>query len=52
MIRKKASEMSIHSCSPGAPILLEEAAATGVRRTSKGAEATPACDKVLAPGQW
>lgn len=51
-ILKMASVMSIHSCSLGAPILLEEAAAAGVKAAGRGAAATPACDKVRAIGQW
>lgn len=50
-VLKCAAVMSIHSCSLGAPILLEEA---------KGREAaprpdpvaTPACDRMKAIGQW
>lgn len=52
MILKMASVTSIHSCSSGAPIRLEEAVAAGVRPTNKGAAATPAGDKVPAPGRW
>jgi alkylhydroperoxidase/carboxymuconolactone decarboxylase family protein YurZ len=53
MILKMASVMSIHSCSLGAPILLEEAAAAGAKPIGKGAAAaTPACDKMRAMGQW
>jgi len=52
MILKMASVMSIHSCSLGAPILLEEAAVAGVKPAVKGATATPACDKMRAIGQW
>jgi alkylhydroperoxidase/carboxymuconolactone decarboxylase family protein YurZ len=44
--------MSIHSCSLGAPILLEEAKEAGVKPKAKGAVPTPACDKVKAIGQW
>lgn len=51
MIFKMASLLSIHSCSLGAPILLEEAAAAGVKPIGKSA-ATPACDQVRAMGQW
>jgi alkylhydroperoxidase/carboxymuconolactone decarboxylase family protein YurZ len=49
---KCASVMSIHSCSLGAPILLEEAKAAGVKPATKGAAPTPACDKMKALGQW
>jgi alkylhydroperoxidase/carboxymuconolactone decarboxylase family protein YurZ len=51
-ILKMASLLSIHSCSLGAPILLEEAKAAGVRPSPKPKAATPACDKLKAVGQW
>ena len=44
--------MSIHSCSLGAPILLEEAEAAGVKPAPKGAAPTPECDRMKALGQW
>jgi alkylhydroperoxidase/carboxymuconolactone decarboxylase family protein YurZ len=50
---KCATVMSIHACSLGAPILLEEAKEAGVRPTArKDTPATPACDAVRALGQW
>jgi alkylhydroperoxidase/carboxymuconolactone decarboxylase family protein YurZ len=53
MVLKMASLLSIHSCSLGAPILLEEAKAAGVRPVPrKTKEATPACDKMREIGQW
>jgi alkylhydroperoxidase/carboxymuconolactone decarboxylase family protein YurZ len=52
MLLKMASVMSIHSCSLGAPILLEEAKAAGVKLTARAKAATPACDKMRAVGQW
>ena len=52
MILKMASVMSIHSCSLGAPILLEEARASGVKAQPKAAAATPAIDRMKAIGQW
>ena len=52
MVLKMASLMAIHSCSLGAPILLEEAKSAGVRPTSKTKVPTPACDKMRAIGQW
>lgn len=53
MILKMASVMSIHSCSLGAPVLLEEAQAAGVTlQPREGGEATPACDRMRAIGQW
>ena len=51
-ILKMASVMSIHSCSLGAPILLEEAKAAGAQPAAKPAAPTPACDKMKAIGQW
>jgi alkylhydroperoxidase/carboxymuconolactone decarboxylase family protein YurZ len=51
-VLKWASVMSIHSCSLGAPILLEEAKAAGPKPAPKNAAATPACDKMQAIGQW
>ena len=52
-VLKCASVMSIHSCSLGAPILLEEANAAGVKPAARGSTpATPACDKMKAVGQW
>ena len=52
MILKIASLLSIHHCSLGAPILLEEAKAAGVKLAPKGPAATPVCDKMKAAGQW
>lgn len=49
---KCASVMSIHSCSLGAPILIEEGKAAGKHMASKAAVPTPACDKMKAIGQW
>jgi alkylhydroperoxidase/carboxymuconolactone decarboxylase family protein YurZ len=51
MVLKMASLMSIHSCSLGAPILLEEARAAGATSSPKAA-ATPACDRMKTMGQW
>ena len=51
-VLKCASVMAIHSCSLGAPILLEEAKAAGVHSTAKAALPTPAVDKMKAMGQW
>ncbi len=51
MILKMASVMSIHSCSLGAPILLEEAKTAGVEPMPKKAT-TPACDQMKTIGQW
>lgn len=52
MILKMASVLAIHSCSLGAPILLEEAKAAGVGPAPKAAGPTPACDRMKAAGQW
>ena len=52
MILKMASVMSIHSCSLGAPILLEEAGSTGAPRPARPAASTPAVDQMKAMGQW
>ncbi len=49
---KCAAVMSIHSCSLGAPILLEEAKNLGVKREADLPVPTPACDKMKAIGQW
>jgi alkylhydroperoxidase/carboxymuconolactone decarboxylase family protein YurZ len=52
-VLKMASLLAIHSCSLGAPILLEEAHAAGVRPTrDPNPVATPACDKMRAAGHW
>jgi alkylhydroperoxidase/carboxymuconolactone decarboxylase family protein YurZ len=52
MVLKMASVTSIHSCSLGAPILLEEAKAAGVKPAAKSNDPTPACDRMRAAGQW
>jgi alkylhydroperoxidase/carboxymuconolactone decarboxylase family protein YurZ len=52
MVIKIASLLSIHTASLGAPILLEEAKAAGVKPTTKEAAATPVCDGMKAAGQW
>jgi alkylhydroperoxidase/carboxymuconolactone decarboxylase family protein YurZ len=52
MVFKMGFGLAIHSCSLGAPILLEEAKAAGVKAAPKGPVATPACDTMRAIGQW
>lgn len=52
MVLKMAALLGIHSCSLGAPILLEEAAAAGVKPLAKARAATPACDTLRSLGQW
>ena len=51
-VLKAGALMSIHSCSLGAPILLEEAKAAGAQSAPKSPAPTPACDKMRAVGQW
>lgn len=51
-VLKMASLLGIHSCSLGAPILLEEAKAAGVEPAPKGKVSTPVCDKAREIGQW
>lgn len=52
LVLKMASVMAIHSCSLGAPILLEEAKAAGVAVLPRASGPTPACDRMKAAGQW
>jgi alkylhydroperoxidase/carboxymuconolactone decarboxylase family protein YurZ len=51
-VLKCATVMSIHSCSLGAPILLEEGKSAAARPPATPAAPTPACDKMKAIGQW
>jgi alkylhydroperoxidase/carboxymuconolactone decarboxylase family protein YurZ len=44
--------LGIHSCSLGAPILLEEAKAAGRESAPKEKVSTPMCDRTRAAGQW
>jgi alkylhydroperoxidase/carboxymuconolactone decarboxylase family protein YurZ len=52
LVLEMAAVMSIHSCSLGAPILLEEAKAAGKSPAAKPPTATPACDRMKAAGLW
>ena len=53
LIFKMATVTSVHTCSLGAPILLEEAKAAGVAITRPDpAPTTPFADKMRAIGQW
>ena len=52
MVLKMASLLSIHSCSLGAPILLEEAKAAGVGSAEQRQPATPIVNRLRAGGQW
>jgi alkylhydroperoxidase/carboxymuconolactone decarboxylase family protein YurZ len=49
---KMASVMAIHSCSLGAPILIDEAGADLLAASAKEQGATPACDQMKTIGQW
>ena len=51
-VLKAVSLMAIHSCSLGAPTLLEEAQAAGVKSAPRRPAPTPACDAMRAVGQW
>ena len=51
-VLKCAAVMSIHSCSLGAPILLEEVKPASAQPVSRAAGPTPSCDKMKAIGQW
>jgi alkylhydroperoxidase/carboxymuconolactone decarboxylase family protein YurZ len=54
MILKMASVMSIHSCNLGAPILIEEIKAAGVKPPIRpsSSESTPNCDRMRKVGLW
>jgi len=52
LVLEMASVMAIHSCSLGAPILLEEAKAAGKSTAPKAPVPTPACDRMKAAGLW
>jgi alkylhydroperoxidase/carboxymuconolactone decarboxylase family protein YurZ len=51
-VLKMASLLGIHSCSLGAPILLEEAKAAGAASAPRKEVATPVVDKTREIGQW
>jgi alkylhydroperoxidase/carboxymuconolactone decarboxylase family protein YurZ len=52
MVLKMASLLAIHSCSLGAPILLEEAKAAGMSPKAAPRPSTPLCDGLRSAGQW
>ena len=52
MVLKCGAALAVHSCSLGAPILLEEMKATGVKAAGGPKPETPACDAMRAIGQW
>jgi alkylhydroperoxidase/carboxymuconolactone decarboxylase family protein YurZ len=52
LVLKCAVGVAVHSCSLGAPILLEEMKAAGVKPAGGPKPETPACDAMRAIGQW
>ena len=52
MVLKMGVGLAVHSCSLGAPILLEEMQAVGVKPSGGAKPPTPACDAMRAIGQW
>jgi alkylhydroperoxidase/carboxymuconolactone decarboxylase family protein YurZ len=52
LVFKCGAALAIHSCSLGAPILLEEMEAAGVTTVGGPKPDTPACDAMRAIGQW
>jgi alkylhydroperoxidase/carboxymuconolactone decarboxylase family protein YurZ len=51
-VLKCGTGLAVHSCSLGAPILLEEMKAAGVKAADGPKPETPACDAMKAIGQW
>ena len=51
-VLKCGAALAIHSCSLGAPILLEEMKAAGVNAGGGAKPETPACDEMRKMGQW
>ena len=51
-VLKMAAFLGIHTCSLGAPILLEEAKAADVRPKERSKTVSPICDKLRASGGW
>ena len=51
-VLKGGAAMAAHSCSLGAPILLEEMKAAGVKAAGGAKPETPACDEMREMGQW
>ena len=52
LVLKCGVGLAVHSCSVGAPILLEEMQAAGVKPSGGAKPETPACDAMRAIGQW
>ena len=52
LVLKCGVGLAVHSCSLGAPILLEEMKTAGVKLSGGPKPETPACDAMRAIGQW
>ena len=52
LVLKCGVGLAVHSCSLGAPILLEEMKAAGVKAAAVPKPETPYCDAMRAMGQW
>src|SRR5271170_896838 len=52
LVLKCGVGLAVHSCSLGAPILLEEMKSAGVKSAGGPKPETPACDAMRAMGQW
>lgn len=52
LVLKCGAALAVHSCSLGAPILLEEMKAAGVKAAGGPKPATPGCDAMKKMGQW
>ena len=52
MVLKMGFGLAVHSCSLGAPILLEEMKVAGLKPADATKPPTPACDAMRAIGQW
>jgi alkylhydroperoxidase/carboxymuconolactone decarboxylase family protein YurZ len=52
LVLKCGVGLAVHSCSLGAPILLEEMKAAGVKPAGDPKPETPACDAMRVMGQW
>lgn len=52
LVLKCGAALAIHSCSLGAPILIEEMKAAGVTASDSPKPPTPGCDAMREMGQW
>ncbi|HMD53697.1 MAG TPA: carboxymuconolactone decarboxylase family protein [Phycisphaerae bacterium] len=52
LVLKCGVGLAVHSCSLGAPILIEEMKAAGIQAAGGPRPDTPACDAMRAMGQW